>query len=92
MFDALGIHLCRLLRDADRHQQIDHEPMPRPRPPRQHFAGRRQKHAAIELRCRQPLALQARDALDGGRMRDAEPPGNVGASPSVPIRSEMSSA
>ena len=52
--------------------------MPRPHFGGERRAGRGQEDATIEFGGGEAFALQPRDALDGGGVRDAEPAGDVG--------------
>jgi len=78
MLDALGIEFRALLGDTDGAQKIDNEPMPGADAIGETMSLRRQEHAAVELRCGKPLALEAGDRLDRGRMGDAQPAGDIG--------------
>ena len=65
-------------RNAERAQNVDHEPMANA-----HALGQRlpllgEEHAAIRPRGREPAALEARNGLDRGGVRNAETPGDVG--------------
>ena len=78
MLYALGVGLRGLARRADGDEEIDHQPVALVCA----FGHRRarfgQKYAAIWLRPRQTLALQAGDGLAGGRVGDAKPARDVG--------------
>jgi hypothetical protein len=78
MLDPFRIGLRRFVRRADGDEEVDHEPVAFTRAFRHRGARLRQKDAAIGLRSRQPLALQAGDGLAGGGMGDAHAPRDVG--------------
>ena len=65
-------------RHAQRAQHVDDEAVAHPHPIGQLVALLGQKHPAIGPRRRQAGALEARNGLDGGGVRHAEPAGDVG--------------
>src|SRR5579863_9720540 len=77
VFDALGIKLGAMFRHADGDEKIDDEAVAGADAGGKIRTLRRQKDAAIKLGGREPLALEPCNALDRGRMRDAEPTGDV---------------
>ena len=78
VLDAFGVGLGGFGRHAERAQQIDHQPVAHAHAVGERVALFGQEHAAIGPRGRQAGALEARDGLDRGGVRDAEPPGDVG--------------
>src|SRR5215471_13561295 len=84
VLDALGVLFGRFRGDADRTQQIDHQPVARLHAGGERFAGLGEEHAAIRARGGQPLALHARDRFDGGGVGDAEAARDVGGARLAP--------
>jgi CheY-like chemotaxis protein len=78
MLDPLGVRFRRLGRHAERAQNVDHKPVTNAHALGQRFALLGEEHTAIRPRGREPGALETRDRLDRGGVRNAEAPGNVG--------------
>ncbi len=75
MLDAFRIGLRGFGGDAQGEQHIPHQPVTRADPRRKLLPLLGQENAAIGAARCQPFALQPRDRLDGGRVRDAEAAG-----------------
>jgi hypothetical protein len=86
---ALGIEFRALLRDTDSAQKINDEPVPGADALRKPMALRSQEHAAIELRRRKPLPLQASDRLNGRGVSHPEPTGNIRGARLAAARQEI---
>lgn len=71
MLNALGVGFGNFSGNAERHEEVDDEPVTGPHPFGQRLSCIRKKHSAIWKSCCQPLALQSSDRLDRGRMGDA---------------------
>ena len=65
-------------RHAERAQNVDHEPMANAHALRHRFPLLGEEYAAIGPRGREPGALETRNRLDRGGVRNAETPGDVG--------------
>ena len=68
MLDALGIGLGGFGRDAERAQEIDHQPVTHAHAIGEGVAFLGQKNPAIGARGRQAGPFQARNGFDGGGM------------------------
>ncbi len=78
MLHAFGVGFRGFLWNAQSEKDVDDEPVARLDALGEAMALLSQEDAAIGQAHRQPVPLQSRDRLDGGRVRDAQPTGDVG--------------
>ena len=78
MLDAFGIGFRGFGGHAQGLQDIHDQPVPRPHAGRELLSFFGQKYPAVGAAGREPAAFEARDGLDGSRMRDAKPARDIG--------------